>query len=159
VTAARDAADAATDLTAEVWLPSVLPTVDEFFAEAADSVGVDVVALPRPQFPSLDRWVEEWLSQVLRRRTVGGVHWCRRWWAHPEALDRLGALWGAWEAAQLEGGAAQSHWWLGHLEPHWNALTSSAGPFAACDRQHHAPPVDPLPVQMIPTTEPEPKQP
>lgn len=81
-------------------------------------------------------WVENWLSPIIRRPITSNHRWCPRWWAHPEAVARLTALWLAWKAADQAGGTAPSTWWLTTFAPHWTALTAPSGPFAACSPGH-----------------------
>ena len=81
-------------------------------------------------------WFEGWLAPVVCRPLKAGTYWCPRWREHPEALERLRALWEAWEAARAEGGNAMSYWWTVHLDAHWGVLTGSpTGPFAACAKR------------------------
>jgi hypothetical protein len=87
---------------------------------------------PGPVYDSLPAWVEDWLSPTVRRHVRNTVKWCGRWWAHPEAAARLGALWAAWEVAMAEGGSAMSQWWVYHFDSHWPVLTDAQGPFAGC---------------------------
>lgn len=89
-----------------------------------------------PIYANLAEWVSHWFAPIVRRRPRV---WCARWWDHPEALDRLGTLWVAWEAAQKEGHSAPSYWWVFHFENHWHALTDAReGPFAGCASEHRA---------------------
>ena len=39
---------------------------------------------------------------MFRRPLGGEFRWCPQWWAHPEAVSRLTALWRSWEAFRLE---------------------------------------------------------
>lgn len=96
-------------------------------------------------FPDSGTWVAEWLAPVVRRPMKAGVVWCPQWWAHPEALVRVDALWRAWETARTAGGEGMSLWWITHFESHWAALTDSVrGPFAACKDQTHEGRLEPL---------------
>ncbi len=104
-------------------------------------------------YDSCDEWVRDWLLVVVRPSRP--VHWCARWWAHPEAASRLGALWAAWEVAELEGGAGPSHWWVYHFAGHWDALVGSTGPFSACTPTTHNVPPRPLATEPVPTPEGE----
>ena len=107
-----------------------------------------------PQYPSLDDWVRHWFAPVMRRRVRGQMHWCERWWAHPEAAARLGSLWSAWEQAEVEGGGGPSQWWLYHLEGHWPFLSGPTGPFAACQPGRHVDDPEPLPTTAVPPDHP-----
>jgi hypothetical protein len=85
-----------------------------------------------PEYRDLPAWVEEWFVPTIRRSMRSSMKWCERWWAHPEAAARLGAMWAAWEVANADGGSAMSQWWLSHFEPHWNILIDAHGPFSGC---------------------------
>ena len=91
---------------------------------------------PPAAFLDVGAWSVGWLFPVVRRPLKAGAYWCPQWWEHPEAVERLRALWEAWEAARAEGGNAMSYWWTVHFDAHWGALTDSArGPFAACAKR------------------------
>jgi hypothetical protein len=91
---------------------------------------------PPAAFLDVGEWSVGWLFPVVRRPLKAGAYWCPQWWEHPEALERLRALWEAWEAARAEGGNAMSYWWTVHFDAHWGVLTDSArGPFAACAKR------------------------
>jgi hypothetical protein len=91
---------------------------------------------PPAAFLDAADWFEGWLAPVVCRPLKAGTYWCPRWREHPEALERLQALWEAWEAARAEGGSAMSYWWTVHLDAHWGVLTgSTTGPFAACAKR------------------------
>ncbi len=91
---------------------------------------------PPAAFLDAADWFEGWLAPVVCRPLKAGTYWCPRWREHPEALERLRALWEAWEAARAEGGSAMSYWWTVHLDAHWGVLTgSTTGPFAACAKR------------------------
>ena len=91
---------------------------------------------PPAAFSDVGEWSVGWLFPVVRRPLKAGAYWCPQWWEHPEAVERLRALWEAWEAARAEGGNAMSYWWTVHFDAHWGVLTDSArGPFAACAKR------------------------
>lgn len=132
------------------------PSIDDlsvgfYVTDAAEDAGVDVDAVT-VRYLRLDEWVEGFLAPTIRRTMSGSNHWCAQWWEHPEAVARLGALWAAWEVAEAEGGAGPSFWWTGHFEPHWHVLTSTFGPFNACNPNKHEPAVPPLPTVPAPLT-------
>ena len=91
---------------------------------------------PAAAFLDAVEWFEGWLAPVVRRPLKAGTYWCRQWQEHAEAVERVRALWEAWEAARAEGGNAMSYWWTVHFDAHWAALADSAGgPFSACARR------------------------
>lgn len=109
---------------------------------------------PEPAFRNVDQFVASYLVHVLERRVASGptpgITWCPRWWAHPEALSRLYALWRAWETLRItDPGTGMSIWWRDHLDPHLTALTSDAGPFSRCGPDKHRDP-KPLPTEPAP---------
>lgn len=108
----------------------------------------------QPLYRSVDDWIRSYLAPVLERRLAHGasmgLHWCPRWWAHPEAITRLYALWRAWETLRISDPATgMSVWWRDHLDPHLGALTSEYGPFSRCRPDKHVDPT-PLPVEPAP---------
>ncbi|NNJ62387.1 MAG: DUF4913 domain-containing protein [Dactylosporangium sp.] len=107
-----------------------------------------------PVFSDLDAFVRDYFVRVVERRiavgAAGGLVWCDQWWAHPEAINRLGALWLAWETLRVSDPAmGMSIWWRDHLDPHLGALCAEDGPFARCRPGRHTPP-QPLPVEPCP---------
>ncbi|MFD0412994.1 DUF4913 domain-containing protein [Streptomyces sp. NPDC127108] len=91
-----------------------------------------------------------YLTQIVRPRLDDGDHiWCPRWWAHPEALLRLSAMWRAFEYLRHDASLGMSNWWLHHADPHLARLLSPSGPFHACaGGQHTDPP--PLATEPVP---------
>jgi hypothetical protein len=105
---------------------------------------------PEPRYPNLAEFVDQFLAPMIRRRIGGSRTWCPEWWRHPEAVDRLHALWHAWETLRLQGGTAMSDWWIHHFDPHYMVLADlERGPFQACGHGHKELlkplPNDPLP--------------
>ena len=105
-----------------------------------------------PLFSNVDHFVRDYLVHVVERRisegAVSGVNWCARWWAHPEALSRIYALWRAWETLRVADPATgMSTWWRDHLDPHLNTLTGEYGPFVRCTPDRHT---DPKPLPVVP---------
>lgn len=100
-------------------------------------------------FTTVLEFVEQHLSQVYARDlTDPGVYWCPRWWAHPEALDRLEACWRAWEHHRKDKTTGPSTWWREDADPAMRALLSPTGPFSACGKGHQTRrPVRPLPTE------------
>jgi hypothetical protein len=93
----------------------------------------------QPHFSSVEDFVTDYLSLVSEVRTGGPLVWCASWWAHPEAVARLTALWRAWEALRLEPATGMSNWWTLHFDPHIRVLLDAErGPFASCSRGHQA---------------------
>ena len=109
---------------------------------------------PEPVFTDVDAFVRDYLALVVERRIAtgptAGLNWCPRWWAHPEAISRLYALWRTWETLRIsDSQTGMSTWWRDHLDPHLASLTSEYGPFARCRTDKHTDP-KPLPVEPAP---------
>jgi Domain of unknown function (DUF4913) len=93
---------------------------------------------PAPRFSSVEDFVADYLSLVSEVRLGGPLVWCANWWAHPEAVLRLTALWRAWEALRLVPAMGMSNWWTLHYDPHMKVLLDAErGPFAPCTRGQH----------------------
>lgn len=156
-----DSADRAAQAAAEFAAAdpgAVLPpAADRFEAQAvfdeADGAW-RIVTRYLPGEPSLypdgQTWMIEWLTPTIRRPLRSGVMWCPQWWRHPEVVVRLDALWRAWEAARVEGGAGMAMWWDMHFDAHWAAITSDCGPFAACKDRVHSDKLTHLPFELAP---------
>lgn len=105
---------------------------------AADA-DAEQAAPPPLHFPSLDRFVEDYLAVIYRRDiTMAGTRWCPEWWKHGEAIARLEAMWRAWELLRLDPGEGGSNWWLMHADPHMRVLLSDLGPFKNCRGGNHS---------------------
>ncbi len=66
---------------------------------------------------------------ALYVRNTASDRWCRQWWAHPEAAQRLEALWEAYETARSsKDGGAFAAWWRTEADHHLPLLYSDQGP-------------------------------
>jgi hypothetical protein len=73
----------------------------------------------------------------MEREITRTVEWCPMWWDHPEARERLEALWEAWELGRIGGGAWKSTWWVAHADRHLVRLCHpDTGPFGHCHSKH-----------------------
>jgi hypothetical protein len=109
------------------------------------------------EYESVESVVTDHLAPMIRRRLTGSVTWCASWWAHPEAVDRLTALWRAWEALHAAPGVGLSTWWLNHADPHLDRLMDAqCGPFAGC-RDGHSDKLEALPVRSSTLRAPTPR--
>ena len=79
-------------------------------------------------------WVEDMMADVESVDRSANMHWCSQWWAHPEAIKRLKALYEEWLARQAEGG--MSSWWTDHFDRHAAVLFAKRGPFGECGVSH-----------------------
>ncbi|MBF6284483.1 DUF4913 domain-containing protein (plasmid) [Nocardia farcinica] len=92
---------------------------------------------PQLKYPTVQAFVEQWVSEVYRRevseRNIENKRrWCPQWWRHGEAKARFEALWHAFEALRQGETVEQSVFWLVHLDPHMTRLLDPEGPFKYC---------------------------
>jgi hypothetical protein len=91
----------------------------------------------KPGFPDSATWVAHWLCPNLEREIKRTFEWCPSWWDHPEAVQRIEALWRAWESLRLEGGTGMNTWWVDHADPQLAQLCNpDIGPFGHCHTTH-----------------------
>lgn len=103
-----------------------------------DDLGVE---LPEPLCVDVQTWVEHVYSPTFVRKISQTQRWCAQWWAHPEAIVRLTALWQTWEAARLvEDGSGMADWLRNYLDALNPVLLSPDGPFASCTPDRHSDP-------------------
>lgn len=101
-------------------------------------------------FSSLPTFVSDYLALIIQRRMDDGSHlWCPSWWAHPEAIARLAAMWRAFEYLRSDPAIGLSNWWLHHADPHLAVLLSPTGPFHACAQGHRSD-AERLPLDRMP---------
>lgn len=109
--------------------------------------------LPTLYYGSVDEFVRDYLRFVYRRR-VGDRsqrQWAAEWWRYDEALQRLEALWRAWEHLRLDPALGMSVWWRDHADPHMAALLDPDGPFADVEGKENVNKRgDPLPYKAPP---------
>ena len=92
---------------------------------------------PEPAYPNSATWVAKWLCPNLEREIKRTFEWCPQWWDHPEAVQRLEALWRAWEFLRLDPGIGMSTWWVDHADAHLALLCNpDIGPFGHCHTTH-----------------------
>jgi len=96
---------------------------------------------PALYFGSVDEFVREYLIHHYKRPVSdrgGSAVWAPDWWSYEEAIDRLEALWRAWEFLRLDPSTGMSVWWRDHADHHMAVLLSPDGPFRGasgkCDR-------------------------
>lgn len=88
------------------------------------------------RYSSLLEWMERWFLPVAFRFDSRQRAWCPEWWRHRYAVERLGALWQAWETMYSDPESI-SPWWVYHFDAHWAALTNTeTGPFRDCGKGH-----------------------
>jgi hypothetical protein len=109
---------------------------------------------PAPVYPNVGAFMDDYLARIVERQVAkgvrSGIYWCPQWWAHPEALSRVYALWRAWETLRVsDPNTGMSIWWRDHLDPHLGALAADHGPFTRCSPDRHYDPT-PLPTTPVP---------
>jgi hypothetical protein len=100
-------------------------------------------AQPETYYPDVYGFVPDLLAELYARPVSDqqtAFRWCARWWAHPEAVARLEALWRAWEALRLDPGTGLATWWLRFADDMMAALCDPDGPFRGCSGTAHKPP-------------------
>jgi len=105
--------------------------------EPAGAGGADVDADPTVDDLFVE-WVVEHCASVEYVWTEKRPSWCPEWWKHPEAVERLFALWTARTQAYAndEDLAAASSWWVYHWDHHAPILFDSrTGPFRNCNKE------------------------
>lgn len=134
-------------------LPVQTPSDD---AAESQATGRDSEEAQTPQlyFGSVDEFVREYLRDVYRRPISGrgnGNVWAARWWAYPEAVIRLEALWRAWEHLRQDPSTGMSVWYRDHADHHMPILLHPDGPFAGlADEATSTRRGDPLPYEAPP---------
>lgn len=96
---------------------------------------------PPMRYPTLDRFVDEFLLEILWTDVdVNDKVWCPQWWEHAAAIVRLEALWRSFEALRQDPALGISTWLRDHADYHMGVLTNPNGPFKGCDsrRGHDA---------------------
>lgn len=97
----------------------------------------DQAAAPEPErvepyYPSAADFFERWLAPTWEYRA--SAIWCPKWWVHPEAVNRITALWLVWEHLRTDPATGMSVFWRDHADYHLGILSSPDGPLAACGR-------------------------
>lgn len=88
------------------------------------------------RFVDLEDFMVHFFLLVIERKLGPSRVWCPRWWAHPEAVNRLWALWRSYEAFRAQGGSALTSWWVYHVDSQLPQLLDEHGPFARCRKGH-----------------------
>jgi hypothetical protein len=124
--------------------------------ETDSSLQAQGTAQPAPEmvFDNLEEFVTEFLVHQYQRPVVSHGRaeftWCASWWRHKEAVNRLNALWRAWEALRMDPTTGLANWWNSYADPTMAALFSNTGPFQGCTPAEHKPANKPLPVVPAP---------
>lgn len=82
-------------------------------------------------YPTLEAWVENWLSYIYDQSITSASAWCSRWWDHFGAYVRLHSMWETWETARKVPGQ-MAHWFLQIGDPMMKELTRADGVFYGC---------------------------
>lgn len=107
-------------------------------APAVPPAGDPVTPTAEWIYDSLVGWLDGFFFPVFERSVSASKQpWCAEWFQHPEAVQRLNALWRAWEDLRTQPGAEWSTWWTHHLDPHLRALCDvETGTFSQCGSGH-----------------------
>lgn len=97
------------------------------FDNPTDHVDSEVIQL-QTYYPNVVEWVDEWLLPRYARNPK--THrWDPQWFEYVEVVDRLAALWRAWEHLRLEGMTGMAVFFRDYLDPAMGVITSADGPF------------------------------
>ena len=116
--------------------PPADPSTQEASGQAAPSF---ILYLTGSDYQEeLDR-LAHWVHEILIPNYLGEPsqqhRWCAQWWAHPEAVARLHALWMAWQELtdpDAGGYTGPSVWHRDHLDTALPRLQDVDGPFTGC---------------------------
>lgn len=114
------------------------PAPDE--DQEAEAEAEETVEPEPPLCPDVQTWVEHVYAPTYIRKITQTQRWCPSWWAHPEAIVRLTALWRTWEVARAsEDDTAMADWVRAYLDAiNPVLLAADAGPFASCAPDRHS---------------------
>ncbi len=119
-------------------------------AELSIDVTDEPVAV-KPLCADVETWVEHVYAITYVRKLSQTQRWCPQWWAHPEAIIRLTALWRTWEAARAsDEDSAMADWLRTYFDALNPVLLADDGPFASCTADRHSE-QRPLPLTPPPT--------
>lgn len=87
-------------------------------------------------FGSVIEFYREYLRSTYSRRITGtSTVWSSRWWEYDEPLQRIEALWRAWEFLRLDSATGMSVWFRDHADHHMRVLMDPDGPFAGSEEK------------------------
>lgn len=113
-------------------------------AELARRVQAAKPATTDRQHETLRGWVEAFFVNCYARSAHGDTKWCGRWDLHFEAVERLTALWYAWEDCWPGDKRERAVWFAQYADSIARDLMSPDGTFKGCTRDRHQQPI-PLP--------------
>lgn len=96
------------------------------------------------QYRTLHSWVESFFVRVYARSPHGDTKWCAHWARHREAVERLTALWWAWEDCWPGNKRERAVWFKDYADSIVRDLMSPDGTFKGCTKDRHQKPT-PLP--------------
>jgi hypothetical protein len=79
-------------------------------------------------YENVVEFVDEWLLPRYARDPRSHV-WDPQWFEYVEVVDRLEALWRAWEFLRLEGMTGMAVFFRDYMDPAMDQITSKNGPF------------------------------
>ena len=104
-----------------------------------DELVDEELAVVEPLCADVETWVEHIYAITYVRKINQTQRWCAQWWAHPEAIIRLTALWRTWEAALASvEDSAIADWLRTYFDALNPVLLADDGPFASCTADRHS---------------------
>ncbi|MEU7764459.1 DUF4913 domain-containing protein [Nocardia sp. NPDC049190] len=107
-------------------------------ASAAVDPEQEPVEKPRKlRYRSLEEFVTGHIAHLYPRdipahKSETTPRWCPCWWAHGEAVSRLGALWRAFEHMRHGDNVEMVVWWVQYADPLMERLMDPEGTFKYC---------------------------
>ncbi|MDY3128148.1 MAG: DUF4913 domain-containing protein [Corynebacterium sp.] len=133
----------------------IKPAFESRGREQASECARKLLEKPETHFATVYEFVDEFLVHMYpypeSRRSA--VRWTGKWWAHPEAVARLSALWYRFEQLKKDEPATYLETFLRvHADYHMSVLMKEGGPFDAARYDEKS---IPLPSDPISTTHEE----
>lgn len=91
--------------------------------------------MTKPQYASVYEFVDAIILPFYgtTEARINSVNWSARWWAHPEAVTRLHALWMRYETLrESEPATFLETFFRVHADYHMSVLMKDSGVFADC---------------------------
>lgn len=139
-----EAAEAAEEIIAadtllSVALAEAADAATQAAAEAAQDADDGEGEAPQLYYANVAEFFDQYLRHVYQRSIDGTkTFWSAEWWRYDEAVNRLEAVWRAWEHLRLDPATGPSVWWRDHADPHMRVLLSPQGPFRRENEQEAA---------------------
>lgn len=86
----------------------------------------------------LSQWWQEFFLPTIESTQLRDRIWCPQWREHPEAVEKVYALWTSHMAA-VSSPNELAGWWVNSFEPIIDKLTHRNGIFRNCETGHNGP--------------------